>query len=147
MNIYLDIDGVILANEKSLAPYAEDFLEYVISKYPDNVYWLTTHCWKGENRAVDVLAPLLRPEVVKLIKKIKSTEWGDLKTDAINFKHPFIWLDDDLLPEEKQVLVNNKAINNFVHIDLAKNPNQLWDYWTHTDFGELIKKYEATHYT
>ena len=41
-NIYLDVDGVILANENHAANYAHEFLELVTKNYP--TYWLTTHC-------------------------------------------------------------------------------------------------------
>ncbi|OGM16531.1 hypothetical protein A2V56_00600 [Candidatus Woesebacteria bacterium RBG_19FT_COMBO_42_9] len=50
MNIYLDIDGVILANDKQAALYAKEFLKYVTDNYP--TYWLTTHC-KGDRGLFD----------------------------------------------------------------------------------------------
>ena len=100
MNIYLDIDGVLLINEKFAAPYAEEFLKRVLEKYPDSTYWLTTHRWKGIDRTQEVLAPAFSPETLELIKAIKPTEWGESKTDAINITKPFLWFDDDLFPEE-----------------------------------------------
>lgn len=45
MNIYLDIDGVILANDLHKSNYADEFIKHLVNKYP--VYWLTTHC-KGD---------------------------------------------------------------------------------------------------
>lgn len=45
MNIYLDIDGVILANDKQPAKFAKEFLKFITDNY--DVYWLTTHC-KGD---------------------------------------------------------------------------------------------------
>ena len=42
MNVYLDIDGVLLANEKSATNYADEFLQAVLAAYPDSTYWLTT---------------------------------------------------------------------------------------------------------
>ena len=44
MNVYLDIDGVLLANDNSLANYAQEFLSYVLTQFSDTTYWLTTHC-------------------------------------------------------------------------------------------------------
>lgn len=32
MNVYLDIDGVLLANDLSPASYADEFLRYVLTK-------------------------------------------------------------------------------------------------------------------
>ena len=127
MNIYLDIDGVLLVNENSAANFADEFLVAVLSKYPNSTFWLTTHCWKGENRAVAVLSPHLKPETVALLSKIKPTEWRDWKTDAIDFSKPFLWFDDDLFPKEKAVLEKNNVLKNYVAIDLYQNPTQLKD--------------------
>jgi len=34
MNIYLDIDGVILANDRDPTRQVKEFLEFVVNKYP-----------------------------------------------------------------------------------------------------------------
>lgn len=125
MNIYLDIDGVLLANENALAPHAEEFLNTVLDKYPNNIYWLTTHCWRGENRAAKVLSPYLNPELANRLKQIQPTEWGEAKTDAIDFSQPFLWFDDDLYPDERAALEANDAIDSWINIDLAKDPDRL----------------------
>lgn len=125
MNIYLDIDGVLLANESHAAAYVDEFLQTVLAKYPDSTYWLTTHCWRGENRTLDVLRPVLKPETIHLLEMVKPTNWGELKTDAIDFSQPFLWFDDDLLPEERDVLIAHNALVSWVEVDLAKNPSQL----------------------
>ena len=44
MNIYLDIDGVILANDKQAALHADAFIAHIVENFP--VYWLTTHCMR-----------------------------------------------------------------------------------------------------
>lgn len=125
MNIYLDIDGVLLANETSASEGTDEFLQTVLKKYPDSTFWLTTHNWQGENRAKDVLSPHLEPETVALIDNIKPSEWGELKTDAIDFSQEFLWFDDDLWPDELAVLEENNATHRFVMIDLNKNPLQI----------------------
>lgn len=125
MNIYLDIDGVLLINESNTAPYADVFLQYVLEKYPDSTYWLTTHCWKGENRTIDLLAPKLKPETLKYLQMIKPTEWGEMKTEAIDFNEDFRWLDDDLWPDELKALESNNATGNFIMVDLQKEPEFL----------------------
>jgi len=127
MNIYLDIDGVLLANETHAANHADEFLQAVLAKYPDSTYWLTTHNWGGENRAKEALAPVLKPETVALLDKIKPTIWKDLKTEGIDFSEPFMWVDDDLWPEELDDLEKHEAENNFFMIDLTKDPDQLQD--------------------
>jgi hypothetical protein len=129
MNIYLDIDGVLLANDRQAANYVDEFLAYVTSKF--DCYWLTTHCWRGENRAIEVLSPYLKAETITLLGKIKSTDWGEMKTDAIDFSQPFIWFDDDLWPEEEEALEKNNALKSFRMINLIKAPNQLKEYIGH----------------
>lgn len=125
MNIYLDIDGVLLANENCVAAHADEFLRAVLAMHPDNTYWLTTHCWQGENRAVEVLRSFLEPETVELLSKVKPTEWGEAKTDAIDFTQPFLWFDDDLYPDEEVALRTHDALGSWVGVDLAKDPGQL----------------------
>jgi hypothetical protein len=85
MNIYLDVDGVLLISIGKGANYADSFLQAVLAKYPETTYWLTTHCWRGENRCINVLRPALKPETLKLLEKVKPTEWNEFKTDAIDF--------------------------------------------------------------
>ena len=125
MNIYLDIDGVLLANENHAANYADDFLQAVLTKYPDTTYWLTTHHWRGEDRAKEILAPHLKPETVALLDRIKPTRWGELKTDAINFEQDFLWFDDDLWPEELKTLEKHEALEHFIMVNLKKDPDIL----------------------
>lgn len=125
MNVYLDIDGVLLANENNAANYADEFLQAVLAAYPESTYWLTTHNWGGENRTKEVLAPHLKPETVPLLEKIKPSVWNEMKTDGINFSEKFIWLDDDLWEDELKVLERHNATDNFILIDLQKDPDQL----------------------
>jgi len=125
MNVYLDIDGVLLANEVHAAAGADEFLRTVIQKYPESTYWLTTHCWRGENRCIEILSPVLQAETVALLPKIKPTEWGDLKTDAINFGQQFLWFDDDLLPDEAKALEQRHVSDSYVPVDLQTQPGQL----------------------
>lgn len=125
MNIYLDIDGVLLINEKNATPHADEFIEYLLGKYPDSVYWLTTHNWNGENRCVELLAPHVSEKTKGLLEKIKPTTWKEFKTDAIDFNQDFRWLDDDLWPDEMKVLEDNNATGNFIMVDLSKDPEML----------------------
>jgi len=125
MNIYLDIDGVLLVNETHAALHADEFLQHILKKYSDTTYWLTTHNWQGENRAKAVLAPYLKPETVALLDKVKPSEWKELKTDAIDFSQDFLWFDDDLWPEELKVLEENNATGRFIMVDLKEDPDLL----------------------
>lgn len=127
MNIYLDIDGVLLANEREAARHADLFIQTAINAYPDSTYWLTTHVWRNEHRVNQVLAPYLRPETVALLNKVRPTIWGDFKTDALDFSTDFLWFDDDLWPEEKKVLEDNNALNKLVMVDLSEDPDKLFE--------------------
>lgn len=125
MNIYLDIDGVLLIDEKHAAPHANELIQVILKEFPDSTYWLTTHNWKGENRTKEVLSPYLKSETVSLLDKIKPTQWNEMKTEGIDFSQRFLWLDDDIWPEELEELEKHEATENFILIDLQKDPDQL----------------------
>ena len=123
-NIYLDIDGVLLANEKFLAPGAEDFIEYVITRY--TTYWLTTHCMDNDpSLAIENVGKLCRPEIAELLKRIKPLSWNTAKTEAIDFSKPFLWFDDDLYDDEREELTRHNLLSSWVEVNLNKNPDQL----------------------
>ena len=82
MNIYLDIDGVLLVDVGKPAHFANEFLQAVLKKYPDSTYWLTTHVWNGEHVVSESLAPYLQADMQALLGKIKPTSWGKSKTDG-----------------------------------------------------------------
>lgn len=124
MNIYLDIDGVILANDKCRANYSAEFIEYMVKNYP--VYWLTTHCQDGNPiMAQRILEPFFDQRLQKIIEQIRPTSWKENKTEAIDFSKPFLWFDDDLWPVEKEDLIKHNALDNLVRIDLSKDEDQL----------------------
>lgn len=124
-NIYLDIDGVLLANDLTPANYAKEFLTTVLERYPYTTYWLTTHCDGDASVPIQHIGHLFDDETVELMKKIKPTRWQTAKTRAIDFNKPFLWFDDDLFYEEKQTLTKYNILDNWIEIDLAKNPDQL----------------------
>lgn len=125
MNIFLDIDGVILANDKNGAKYVHEFLQHITSKYPDNTYWLTTHVHGNAETAVERLKLVLEPRTIDLLHNIKATDWDIAKTEAIDFSQPFLWFDDDLYPDEREDLVKHNALSSWIEVDLAKNENHL----------------------
>jgi len=124
-NIYLDIDGVLLANDLTPAKHSEEFLAYILKNYPDTTYWLTTHC-KGDARVpIQHIGHMFDDETVELMKMIKATDWGTAKTDGIDFTKPFLWFDDDLFTFERAVLQQHGVEANWIEVDLAKVPNHL----------------------
>lgn len=124
--IYLDIDGVLLANDYNAANYCHDFLELVTAKF--DVYWLTTHCRGNAQTAVDRLSLVLPPMTLALIQDIKPTNWTTAKTEAIDFHVPFLWFDDDLFDDERANLELHASLDNWIEVDLAKNEDQLLNF-------------------
>ena len=126
-NIYLAIDGVLLANELNLANHAQDFLKYILTTYPDTTYWLTTHCRGDAHTPIQRFGHFFDEETVTLMKRIKPTNWNINKTEAIDFETPFLWFDDDLFEGEKIDLMKHNTLDSWCEIDLAQNENQLLD--------------------
>jgi hypothetical protein len=125
MNIYLDINGVLLSSGTHAANYADEFLQTILEKYPDSTYWLTTYNWNGQNHTKEALAPYLKPETVLLLDHIKPTKWNNLKTDAINFDEDFLWFDDELSPDELKALEEHEAAEQFILVKLNGDPDML----------------------
>ena len=101
--VYLDIDGVLLANDLNPANYVHEFLE-IVNKRALEVYWLTTHCKGDATTAYKRLELVLQPKTMELLKEVKATNWDSAKTQTIDFTKPFLWFDNDLFYEEKRTL-------------------------------------------
>ncbi len=127
-DIYLDIDGVLVTKTGDPANYAAEFIEYVVENYPDTTYWLTTHCNGDASRPIKNIGHLFDEKTVEHMKRIKPTSWDTAKTRAIDLSRPFIWFDDNLFYEEQQTLIENNLLDNWIEVDLHKNPNQLADF-------------------
>lgn len=126
MNIYLGINGVLLDKNSNLVDFAEVFLQYILTYWPDSTYWLSSHCWQGKDTTMELLKPKLRKKrTLQLIELVKPTSWGELKTDAIDFKQPFLWFESELFNEERQILEHYRAVECHHKINLSKDPSQL----------------------
>lgn len=123
MNIYLDIDGVLLTKLGEPAPHSLELLKYLAANHA--VFWLTTHCHSGENRAPEHLYPKFPPEAKAYIDKILPTNWGSWKTDAIDFSQDFRWLDDNIYQPEYEALKNHGCLERLIKINLQENPLRL----------------------
>jgi len=109
-NIYLDIDGVLLANDANPTKFSDEFIKHIVTNY--SCYWLTTHCRHKENYTIELLSRFFQKETIEYLKKIKLTEWDLNKTEAIDFTTPFLWFDDDLFEGEKQDLIKHGVFDN-----------------------------------
>jgi len=127
-NIYLDIDGVIVSNkEDKAANHAKEFIEYILTNYPDSTYWLTTHCQGDATKPLQNIGHLFDNETVELMKKIKPTTWMETsnKTDAIDLTKPFLWFDDNLFYGDRQVLTEHGLLENWIEVNLRNDPDVL----------------------
>ena len=129
MNIYLDIDGVLISDaiESYGQPVAHvlDFLKFITARH--NCYWLTTHCMNGENHVKEFLQKKLPPEAMTHVSLIKPLDWKEWKTEAIDFSKDFRWIDDDVYEPEQEMLRSNNCEDKLIKINLRENPNQLQD--------------------
>jgi hypothetical protein len=122
--LYIDIDGVLLANELNLAIGAEEFIKYAADNF--DVYWLTTHCMNGEaEHALEYVSRATKTNLLPWLEKFKPTIWSLKKTEAIDFTKPFLWYDDDCYSEEQKILKEHDVFNSWIEVNLAKYQDQL----------------------
>ncbi|MEI7914175.1 MAG: hypothetical protein WCH82_05455 [Mycobacteriaceae bacterium] len=125
MNIYLDVDGVLVQHDGTLARHADEFLaELVASGHP--LHWLTTRCRDGDPAPVrEALSKLVAPATADLLHAIRPTSWATSKLEAIDLKNPFIWFDDQPLQFEIEELRECGLLERWVKVDLVNEPGQL----------------------
>lgn len=123
MDLYLDINGVLLTKDLKPAEGVDEFLKFATAKF--TCFWLTTHCKGDANTCVDYLRPILGDSMMFTVEKILPTDWQTLKTEAIHFDRPFLWLDDYLMDTEEKVLRDHQAYDSLLRVDLTTNPGQL----------------------
>jgi hypothetical protein len=124
INLYLDIDGVLLGKngngEIALIPNIEEFLEYTRNNFQCN--WLTTHCRDGKLDGIHKhLRPFFRDHDISVLDHMKPLKWNTLKTEAIDFDTPFIWIDDAPLEYEIEILKKMGCLQNWLQVDTHKN--------------------------
>lgn len=124
MNIYLEIDSILLVNGR-LANHADAFLQAVMMKYPDATYWLTPNDKVRRDEVGKLLTSQLKPETAALLDKIKVAEWNGVASDAIDFKQDFLWFGNELWQEDLKALEKHDVIERFILVDLAKEPDIL----------------------
>lgn len=124
VNIYLDIDGVLLTKYHEPVDGVKEFLERITSTHM--CFWLTTHCKDGKaDKALEVLGRVYGSDVLDLARKVQPTVWQTFKTEAIDFSEDFRWLDDYVMFYEEHVLKEENVLDKLILIDLQKNPNIL----------------------
>ena len=123
MNLYIDIDGVLLTKNGDPAPCVKEFLIEATTNHTS--YWLTTHCKGDAIHAVSHLKRKLPEELWGYIEKIKSTNWDVLKTDGIDFTQDFRWFDDAPMMAEVKLLEEKGVVDKLIVVDLKGEPDSL----------------------
>ncbi|MDD4110561.1 MAG: hypothetical protein PHS54_03295 [Clostridia bacterium] len=126
MNIYLDVDGVLLTKAGKETNFVKEFLEHVVKNH--QVYWLTTHCNGDAMFTVRFLERFFDDETIEIMKNILPTSWITLKTEAIDFSKPFLWFDDNVFNFEKEILKQHNCLKSLIEILLEEDPDQLNKY-------------------
>ena len=127
MNIYLDIDGVLIHDSleqyQKIANGVVEFFKYITENH--NCFWLTTHCKGDTVHTLQYIGDRLPEEVMQYAKLLKPTNWQTWKTEAIDFTQDFRWIDDDVFDTEFKALKEHDCLDKLIHVDLNKNPNFL----------------------
>ena len=114
--LYIDIDGVLLKNKEDKAVEGiSSFVRFIVSNF--DCYWLTTHCKGDAQAAMDYLSEYLTCEDLKLLQKVKATDWNTLKTEAIDFTSDFYWIDDYAMNAEKEILQMKGKLDSLILVE------------------------------
>jgi hypothetical protein len=117
MNIYLDVDGVMLDKHLRPAQCLHEFVEYVTTHH--DCYWATTHVTDGttEHLFRVLTRQEVAPETLELLKQVKGTSWDMLKTEVIDFSQPFLWFEDMPTTGERATLKAHNAEDSLIWVD------------------------------
>lgn len=119
MHLFLDVDGVLITPQSGSGPFGfalkehlDEFIIWAVANF--DCYWLTGWAPNGHMGLLnDKLIPHLPPEA----KQIKIAIWNDLKTEGVPKGTNWIWIDDNLLRNERQQLELTGCLRNFILVD------------------------------
>lgn len=115
--LYLDIDGVLLtAKHTRPAPGVEEFVAFVTQHF--ECYWLTTHCKGDPANALRYLSTYLPASSLVQLGAVQPTNWDTLKTEAIDLRADFYWLEDRPFQAEIACLEAAGAADRLLVVDL-----------------------------
>jgi hypothetical protein len=126
IDVYLNVDGVLLDDDSQPANYSREFLKYAVPNF--DTYWLTRRDKDSGFVVLRDLSKTFEPRIMHLISQIRPTRWSFAKTQAINFERPFLWFDDELVIHERLELIKYNALPNWVNVDLSRDENRLADF-------------------
>ena len=125
IDIYLNIDGVLLDENSQPANCSREFLKHIVPNF--NVYWLSSRTKDNNFELLKDLSRIFEPQVMQLISRVRPTRWSYAKTQAIDFSRPFLWFDDELVIHERLDLIKNNAVASWIEVNLARDENRLAD--------------------
>lgn len=141
--LYIDIDGVLLGKKAPddydicLAAGVRDFLAYALWHF--DCYWLTSRANHGDTRpALGALKPYADKVTMEMAKTVKPTNWTTLKTEVIDLKGNFYWIDDQPLQTEQEILKNAGCFDRWIRVDTRANFSDLIRVKQH--LARLIQK-------
>lgn len=121
MKLFIDVNGTITSYVlKEIGPNLDgQGLKHGVTEFFDwatqnfDCYWLSNLVPRGMMFGFKREVLPILPESAK---KVKAGHFARLKTEAIT-DGDFLWLDDNLLQEEKAYLEEHGWLNNFIHVD------------------------------
>lgn len=123
MNIYFDIDGVLVGRGWKPALCVGEFLKEAVEKH--NCYWATTHCRGDASPAIKYLKDILLPETFPYCERIKPTQWISQKTEVIDMSSNFLWFEDRPSEYDKDILAKHNKSHGLILVDLISKPDSL----------------------
>jgi hypothetical protein len=134
-DVYIDVDGVCLRNAASVtgmepAPHVFEFLQWATEFH--RPHWLTTRDAHGQHDGIlrafrlAMGSPALPADTEALLKSIKPTTWrhGN-KISGIDLGSDFVWIDDQPLRGEIDVLRGRNLLSRLIVIDTNKDDDGL----------------------
>lgn len=117
MNLYLDVDGVILGEGGRPAQHLDEFLDFVLPRF--NCFWLTTH----QTGVFDYLRQHLDPATMQRVQGIQPTTFCTLKAEVL--AGDFYWLDDAPLACEIEWLQQRGLLDRWIEVNTRRRPDDL----------------------
>ena len=102
-DLYLDVDGVLLFMDKRENQWLIGMIQQARGFF-GRIFWLS--CWTSDGKAERLY------EKHPAFRELKATplKWNKLKTEALDWTRPFIWIEDGLLKEE-MAFFKSKAVS------------------------------------
>ena len=134
VNLYLDLDGVILRQADSvagieLAPHAFEFLKWATECH--RAHWLSTRDSHGQHSGIlrsfrlAMGCATLPVDVEALLTSVGATSWSVSKVSAIDLASDFVWIDDEPLAVEVEVLRGRNLLGRLIVVDTNKDDDGL----------------------